>query len=291
MSKGFAKYLVAGSTTGGKFWQVEVTGSDVRTRFGKLAVDAPWSTKSLASPAAATQPAEKLAREKLRKGYAEAPSPNTTKPAKKSAARSAVTLATTPVTGVFYFRAWDRYPGGNADMFTIKVTLTATPGKSPVVTATYHCNFDGSQWRYPEAPLRLTGAKKAVQDLLAAAQAAIDAGIREPRCTVVESRYDNEESDTEWSSLEFSLSVHDRGAPAEGNLAFHLVQKAVTGARAKAAAPDEHSQAFMAAVHRLAGIDRVFAFSDGVDAFSKAYKPKAKGQAQGLRRTAVPLYL
>lgn len=280
----FSKYLVATSTSGGKFWEVEVVGPDVRVRYGKLGADAKWSTTSLGSAAEAVKHAEKLAHEKLRKGYAEAPRT-------ASVSTDAVDLAKVAVTGVFYFRAFDRYPGGNADMFTIKVTLAAEPGKKPAFTARSHNNWDGEHWVYPEVEIAPPGAAAAVKTMLAAAQALIDAGLTDSKFTIVEGRDDNEEYDTEWSSLEFSLHVHDKGAPTGGKLALHVVQAALSGARKQGSPPDERSQAFIDAVHRMLGVGRVEAYSDGKDAFSQAYKKKAKGQSLGYKRAAVPLYL
>lgn len=54
-----------------KFWEVEARGSELRIRFGKLGTEGRLSEKDLGSAAAATAEAEKLVREKLKKGYVE----------------------------------------------------------------------------------------------------------------------------------------------------------------------------------------------------------------------------
>ena len=111
----FAKYAVSGSTSGGKFWEVEVVGSDMRIRYGKLGADAKWSTTSFDSEENAIKEATKKFNGKTRKGYVETEKP-------RAVSASNVALAEAHLLGTFYFRTLDREPGGNIDTTTIKLT-------------------------------------------------------------------------------------------------------------------------------------------------------------------------
>lgn len=279
MSASFSAYLVAMSTTGGKFWEVEVVESEVRTRYGKLGADPKWSSKACASPEEARRSAAQQVGEKSRKGYSEAPRP-------RQVSQEALTLAAVPLTGVFYFRALDRCPGGNADMFTLKLTLDLVPGQAPALKAKAHHNWDGQHTVYPEAPVNLPGLAESVPTLLRAAQALIDKGTREVAASIIEPRVDREHYDTEWSSLEFSL--YARGAPPAGTLVLHVLQKAVPRG---ATPPDALAGAFIDAVHAAMGIGRVEQYSDCEDAFSKAHKPAMQGKPAKHQSGEVPLYL
>lgn len=55
-----------------KFWEIEVRGASVTTRWGRLGTTGQTKVAKLASPAAAVAAAEKQIREKTAKGYAEA---------------------------------------------------------------------------------------------------------------------------------------------------------------------------------------------------------------------------
>ncbi|MEI8257927.1 MAG: WGR domain-containing protein, partial [Deltaproteobacteria bacterium] len=64
-----------------KFWEVSVDGSDLTVVFGKLGTGGQTKTKSFGSEADARAEADKLVREKAKKGYAERSDAATTKPA------------------------------------------------------------------------------------------------------------------------------------------------------------------------------------------------------------------
>jgi predicted DNA-binding WGR domain protein len=61
--------LVAGSSA--KFWEIEMRGTDVSVRYGRIGSAGQTSEKSFADTAAAQKHAEKLIQEKLDKGYVE----------------------------------------------------------------------------------------------------------------------------------------------------------------------------------------------------------------------------
>jgi len=61
--------LVSDSSSGGKFWEIEVSGKKVTTRWGKVGTDGQSKSATLASVAAAQKDADKQIRAKKRKGY------------------------------------------------------------------------------------------------------------------------------------------------------------------------------------------------------------------------------
>ena len=66
---GFSARGVCESSTGGKFWNVEVSGSEMTTAYGKVGASGASSTKQFDSEAKATKEAEKLVKQKEKKGY------------------------------------------------------------------------------------------------------------------------------------------------------------------------------------------------------------------------------
>lgn len=64
-------YLVSRSKSGGKFWELEVEGKEMRTRYGKLGQEKSWSSKTFDSHEKAMAEGEKKANAKRRKGYVE----------------------------------------------------------------------------------------------------------------------------------------------------------------------------------------------------------------------------
>lgn len=283
MAASYSMYLVSTSTSGGKFWEVEVEGTEMRIRYGKLGADRPWSSKSFDTEEKAIKEAEKKAKSKLSKGYSEAPRPS-------EISAEAVDLREVPVRGVFYFRALDRYPGGNADMFTIKVTTHFTPGEDPTIKAATYSNYDGEHWIISETPFEMPELKENAPKLLAAAQALIAADQRDGDFIINEPRYDSEEYDTEWSSLEFTLYKNDSGSDDEDPVLLKLLQRAIPKA-SKVSPPDETSAQFIEAVHTHCGIGRVEQTSGALDTFAKTFYKVSKNVSQGYKSSEIPLYL
>ena len=54
-----------------KFWEIQVSGEGFTTRHGKIGTDGTEVKKGFSSPEEATKEAEKLVREKVKKGYVE----------------------------------------------------------------------------------------------------------------------------------------------------------------------------------------------------------------------------
>ena len=61
--------FVGGSSA--KFWELDVQGKKITVRYGRLGANGQIQTKSFESTEAAQRHADKLAREKMAKGYVE----------------------------------------------------------------------------------------------------------------------------------------------------------------------------------------------------------------------------
>jgi predicted DNA-binding WGR domain protein len=67
---GFSAHGVCESASGGKFWNVKVSGSEMTTTYGKVgATSGASNTKEFASEEKAVKEAEKLVKQKEKKGY------------------------------------------------------------------------------------------------------------------------------------------------------------------------------------------------------------------------------
>lgn len=286
MSEKFSRYLVSASVSGGKFWEVEVQGTTLRTRYGKLGASPSWSSKEFPSHDKALAEAQKQVRKKTGKGYAEAPKTSMVD------GFAGVDLMTIPFAGVFYFRAHDRYPGGNADMFTVKVTLISRPGQAPILTATTHRNWDGGHYLQPEGPLPLD-LEATLPAMCEAAAALLSAGATDGQYSVHDPRYDSEAYNTEWSNIELSLLAlpeEGEGAIEDSPTFLRFRQKAVYGRGSVSHdPPDAVSQAFLERVMLLCGLGRVEAYSENQSDFCKAFQ--VDSQDLGYLSAGVPLYL
>src|SRR4051812_3769280 len=58
-----------------KFWNVDVKGDAITVQFGRVGTKGQTQTKTLADEAAARREADRLIRDKVRKGYAETTAP------------------------------------------------------------------------------------------------------------------------------------------------------------------------------------------------------------------------
>ena len=79
MSKRYFEFTGAdsdrGTSASAKFWEVEVDGSTLVVRFGKIGATGQTTRKDFANVAAAEAEAAKLIGQKVKKGYVETPSP------------------------------------------------------------------------------------------------------------------------------------------------------------------------------------------------------------------------
>lgn len=281
-----SSYVVATSSTGGKFWEIEVEGCDVRTRYGKVGQTKKWSTKTYSSAEEALKQGTSALRKKMNKGYAKAP-----RPIVIAEGYTEKKLAEIPLGGIFYFRALDRYPGGNADMFTTKIMLRVLPGQPPVMRTKQYRNWDGQHHEYAEVGVSLD-MTETLPAFLDAAQALIATGASQETFTVQETRYDREEYDTEWSSIEFILyALPDESAEdikiEEGAPIVHVRQTSVTYSPK---APEGAFAEFFDASMKLAGVGRVEQHSESADAFNKACGAM-KTVSKKWSNADVPIYL
>jgi predicted DNA-binding WGR domain protein len=79
MSKRYFEFTGAdsdrGTSASAKFWEVEVDGSTVVVRFGKIGATGQTTRKDFADAGAAEAELAKLIGQKVKKGYVETPSP------------------------------------------------------------------------------------------------------------------------------------------------------------------------------------------------------------------------
>lgn len=270
MDEFLAIYLIAPSDSGGKFWEAEVEGTEFRTRYGKYGQDKPWSRKTYPTHHKARLEAEKKARAKKWEGYSKASRPAPVQ------AGFAGDLAATPFTGTVYFRALDRSPGGNSDLWVIKLTLRHVPGQPVEIVARMHGEFDGARWARGDRRLE-RDLSDSLPAFLAAAQVLIDAGLTDTSDTILDPRSDREEYDTEWSWIEAELVVGE--APV-----LRVVQRALSYT-STCSPPDARTAAFLERLQALVGIGRVEAFSDGGSADHGGPEEEPVG-----RPSPLPLY-
>ncbi|MCB9741208.1 MAG: WGR domain-containing protein [Alphaproteobacteria bacterium] len=278
----YSQYLVSQSTSGGKFWEVEVEGLEMRIRYGKIGQDKAWSAQSFDSHEAAVKAAEKKAASKRSKGYAVVE--------RQSAVHTQLggDFASRPLEGVVYFRALDRYPGGNADMWVIKISLSYTPGQPMRMVCRMVGNWDGSRWATGDKEVELDTSVTGPA-FLAAAERLAAKGLLDTNDSILDTRYDREEYDTEWSSIECELTAWPTGAaaaspPEDGRTALRVVQRALSYTKT-CSPPAPETAAFIEALQALVGIGRIEAFSDGGS--SAHYGPSLQASGHG----PLPLYL
>lgn len=89
-SCGFSTRGVCNSSSGGKFWHVQVIGSEMTTTYGKIGKDGQSTTKDFGTEEKATKEAEKLVKQKEKKGYVMEDTPA---PAAKAAPAPAAKVA------------------------------------------------------------------------------------------------------------------------------------------------------------------------------------------------------
>lgn len=103
-----------------------------------------------------------------------------------------------------YYRALDRFPGGNADMHTVCYRFTPN-----CVTCFEHCNWDGDQHAEDFCPPKLNShVKEVVSSVIASIlECAKQSGVNS-ECTIKDMiAMDSDEYDTEWTSVEIAVMV------------------------------------------------------------------------------------
>lgn len=176
------------------------------------------------------------------------------------------------VVGEFCFFTYDRYPGGNADNWKVKVTLVTEPGGEPTLQAMATHDWDGSYYVLPRRSVPLGALTEKVQKIVDLGQALIDSGQRQFERYICDERYDNQAYDTEWTALEFRL-YGELGACADYSYALNVIRSALARrdwveGDPSIPHPEAPVQAFIDAVFDLTGISRkVRDFAEGKDAF------------------------
>lgn len=98
-----------------------------------------------------------------------------------------------------YWRALDRFPGGNADFHTILFRFSL---KDTAVECIHYKNWDGSHRRTRYQPKELDGA-----GILRVCRLLQMLPERNSECTLVDTASDREEYDSEWSSQEILVHI------------------------------------------------------------------------------------
>lgn len=209
-----------------------------------------------------------------------------------------------------YWRALDRFPGGNADMLTIRYRFDLSRAAESKVTVTVFQNWDGTQMITagvtPERPSRMVSRD-------AAGTMARFSGLfcalkrRDSECHIFDDHStDSDEYNTEWSSVEVLLFDPEH---AEAPLA-RLHQSCIMGPQWREemdapvfVAPDAGQGAMIAFVTDAVGMGRVGQWSGDVDEegcegqsvagedFAKATKGKRELTTEVGHSYAHPFYL
>lgn len=207
---------------------------------------------------------------------------------------------------VAYFRALDRFPGGNADMHTLKYTLRFVDGEARL-SANHCANWDGSHTKN-DTPLELPAPVAALLDraLLAPLVALFEAEAPGRQSLELVDSYEDEYAlEAAWSSVELlvyarpepgaSPSTGMMGYPADaveqGPLLFR-VHLCSTGGPGGA---KEHSQAhaLLDGLCELLGMGDAASFADGACAAARALDAPKRGNWDGTFDWpyVMPLYL
>ncbi|KAK3245503.1 hypothetical protein CYMTET_44931 [Cymbomonas tetramitiformis] len=108
-----------------------------------------------------------------------------------------------------YWRALDRFPGGNADLQTVCYTFDCA---TTSVSCRLYQNWDGSHERSEFQPERLS---EELQQKLPPLLRALGSAPRDSECTLLDNHSSNsDEYDTEWSSQEVLVSLPRRWSPS-----------------------------------------------------------------------------
>jgi hypothetical protein len=199
----------------------------------------------------------------------------------------------TPTKAVFYFRTLDRWPGGNADMVTVKVTTRLSPGAAPELEAQFYSCFDGRHAWFP--PRRVTIDSG---DALAAFLEVIRSLAARGESTLVVHPFDpmEDEWDCDWADSDIYLYTTEDGPETPDDASLRLIRrisKVKPRGKGKAPASDPELERAFELAHRLTGVGRVFQFANTKDALSAAYRapngPAVKDLGYALEAT--PTYL
>ncbi|MFZ6184393.1 histone H1-like repetitive region-containing protein [Nannocystis pusilla] len=166
---------------------------------------------------------------------------------------------------VFYFRTLDRWPGGNADMITIKVVLRLAPGAAPELTAQFYRCFDGRHLWYPARGV-VVDAGDALAEFLAVTRSLAARGSSIVAAHVLDPAED--EWDCDWADSEVYLHATDDAPETEDGALLQLVRRT---SKAAGSPPDPELERAFELARQITGVGRVFQFGNTEDALSAAY--------------------
>ncbi|PCC71807.1 hypothetical protein [Nannocystis exedens] len=192
-----------------------------------------------------------------------------------------------PTKAVFYFRTLDRWPGGNADMITIKAVLRLSPGAAPELEAQFYRCFDGRHMWYPPRRVAVDSGE-ALAEFLAVARSLAARGSQ----ALAIHRFDaaEDEWDPDWADSEVLLYATDDGPETPEEASLRLVRRA---SKSESSAPDPELERAFELAHRLTGVGRVSQFGNTEDALAAAYWGPDGAPEQDFDYTveATPTYL
>ncbi|MCY0990723.1 hypothetical protein OV203_26500 [Nannocystis sp. ILAH1] len=188
---------------------------------------------------------------------------------------------------VFYFRTLDRWPGGNADMITIKVVLRLAPGAAPELAAQFYRCFDGRHLWYPARRVEVE-AGEAFAEFLAVIRSLAARGSSLLAADVLDPAED--EWDCDWADSEVYFHATDEAPETADGAVLQLVRRT---SKAAGSPPDPELERAFELARQVTGVGRVFQFGNTEDALSAAYFVSGGAPEQELEYTAeaVPSYL
>jgi hypothetical protein len=188
---------------------------------------------------------------------------------------------------VFYFRTLDRWPGGNADMITIKVVLRRSPGAEPELAAQFYRCFDGRHLWYPGRRVEID-AGDALAEFLAVTRSLATRGSSLLAADVLDPAED--EWDCDWADSEVYFHATDDAPETADGALLQLVRRT---SKAAGSPPDPELERAFELARQLTGVGRVFQFGNTEDALSGAYWGTDGAPEQELEYTAeaAPSYL
>ena len=192
-----------------------------------------------------------------------------------------------PAKTVFYFRTLDRWPGGNADMITVKAVLRLPSGAAPELEAEIYRCFDGRHTWYPARRIAFAPGD-ALPAFLAVARSLAARGL--PSLTVRPFAPSDDEWEPDWAEAEVLFYASDDGPETPDAAALQLVRQV---SRTQASPPEPELERAFELARQLIGIGRVFPFTEGQDALSAAYRAPGGPAPRDLEHTAevTPSYL
>ena len=170
-----------------------------------------------------------------------------------------------------YYRAMDRFPGGNSDNFVIKTVFD--PAKDEAIAYKWN-DWDGTMATF-DKPSTLEGLKAKFTKTIVPALQKLAAGCPDAlkstmESTIIDESGDSDEYETQWTSIE--VLVYLLGDDDVPQLAMHVHQRALypnmveEDEEAEATPAEPHAQAVLDAVAEVLDMGEPEKFSEGENA-------------------------